>query len=374
MKTIKTYSVILLAGAAAFASCDNSLQQDLSDAGVSVMADEQVKYENNVITVRKGTPITFSLEGNPDYITFFSGEIGHQYKYRNRQEINPEDVEECNFKFTVAVPTGGTSASCKDQLDILYLAEEIDTETEEVTVPAFPGLSKSDYEADSILVENTAWKTLVPRTDLPQNVNSSVTRSVSVKEFIGRKLTLAIVLNKDRKKDMVTNPDTGKPWTNVQSQFAFTNMRIETVWKNGRVTNSYAAAFGFTPLNMDWRKGFTDQKSGGTFVAGDGYGSVTTGTPGLWNLSGAGTGGMTIGATQRGEEWKYSWLVSDYLNLTECRETDQGVLVKEISQNIASYTYTYESVGTYTATFLMKNSNYNFTESKTKEFVINVTE
>ena len=287
MRTIKTYSFILLAGATVFASCDKSLQQDLSDAGVSVVADEQVKYENNVITVKKGTPITFALEGNPDYITFFSGEIGHQYKYRNRQEINPEDVEECNFKFTVAVPTGGTSASCKDQLDILYLAEEIDTETGEVTVPAFPGLSKSDYEADSILVESTAWKTLVPRTDLPQNVNSSVTRSVSVKEFIGRKLTLAIVLNKDRKKDMVTNPDTGKPWTNVQSQFAFTNMRIETVWKNGRVTNSYAAAFGFTPLNMDWRKGFADQMSGKVFVAGDGYGSVTTGTPGLWNLSGS---------------------------------------------------------------------------------------
>lgn len=369
---MKKYSFILpLLGMLGLASCDNELHQNLSEAGIAVVMDNQVKYEGNILTVKKGTPVTFRLEGNPDYITFFSGEVTHQYKYNNRQEIAVEDIAECNLAFTLAVPTGGTPASCQNQLDILYQVEEINGETGETVTPAFPGLSKSDFMADSLLVETgTDWKELIPRKDLPKAVNTSVTRSVSLKEFIGRKLTLAIVLNRDRVEDMVTNPETGKPWTNVQSQFGFTNLRIETKWKNGRTTNSYAAAFGFTPLNMDWRKGYDDQVKAEMGA----YGSVPSGMPGLWNLSSAGTGNMTLGATQRGEKWKYTWLVSDYLKLTECRETDQGVLVKEISQNPDSYTYTYDKVGTYTATFLMKNANYDYADTKTQEFVINVTE
>lgn len=369
---MKKYSFILpLLGALCLASCDNELHYDLSEAGVTVATDNQVKYEGNILTVRKGVPVTFRLAGNPDFITFFSGEVAHQYKYHNRQEIDVEDIAECDLKFTLAVPTGGTAESCKDQLDILYQVDEIDEETGEVITPAFPGLSKTDFVADSILVEEgTDWKTLVPRTDLPQSINTTVTRSVSLKDFFGKKMTLALVLNKDREEKMVNNPETGKPWTNVQSQFGFTSMRIETLWKNGRVTNSYAAAFGFTPLNMDWRKAYTDQVKSGAGA----YGSLSTGMPGLWNLSGAGSGNMTLGATSRGNNWKYTWLVSDYLKLNECRATDQGVLVKEISQNIGSYTYTYEKVGTYTATFLMSNTNYDYDESKIQEFVINVTE
>lgn len=372
MKTMKKYSFILpLLGVLGLASCDNGLHQDLSEAGVAVITDDQVKYEGNILAVKKGTPIVFRLAGNPDYITFFSGEVAHQYKYHNRQEIDEADIAECNLEFKLAVPNAGDASSCKNQLDILYQVEEVNEETGEVVTPAFPGLSKSNFEADSILVEKgTEWKTLVPREQLPQNKNANVTCSVSLKEFIGRKMTLAIVLNRDKVEVMVTNPETGKPWTNVQSQFGFTSLRIETIWKNGRVTNSYAAAFGFTPLNMDCRKGYDDQKK----VLVGGYGSVSTGTPGLWTLSGAGTGNVTIGATQRGEKWKYSWLVSDYLNLTECRTTDQGVLVKEISQNPDTYTYTYDKVGTYTATFLMKNANYDYNESKIQEFIINVTE
>ena len=89
MKTIKTYSVILLAGAAAFASCDNSLQQDLSDAGVSVMADEQVKYENNVITIN-GRTYRISITDNLLEISYTShGDIQLELTYKSVKLIYP---------------------------------------------------------------------------------------------------------------------------------------------------------------------------------------------------------------------------------------------------------------------------------------------
>ena len=64
----------------------------------------------------------------------------------------------------------------------------------------------------------------------------------------------------------------------------------------------------------------------------------------------------------------------DYLNLAECPEPDSGVKVKDISLDLESYSYTYNQVGTYTATFLMNNANYSHVASKTCELIINVTE
>ena len=95
------------------------------------------------------------------------------------------------------------------------------------------------------------------------------------------------------------------------------------------------------------------------------YGSVTTGgVNGLWNLTGIASGGMVINGTSAGNPWKYSWLVSDYINLVECPEVDSSVKVKDVSLD----------VGTYTATFLMNNFSYAHEASKICELIINVTE
>lgn len=69
-------------------------------------------------------------------------------------------------------------------------------------------MSKTDFEADSILVEKTTeWKALISREELPNKVlgsaASALNYSRSVKEFIGKKFTLAIVLNKDGKRHQI---------------------------------------------------------------------------------------------------------------------------------------------------------------------------
>ena len=150
-------------------------------------------------------------------------------------------------------------------------------------------------------------------------------------------------------------------------------MRVETKWKNGRVTTSYASSFGFTPLNMKNKTTFKDQVADNMPINRE-YGSVTTGVSGMWNLASMATGGFTITGAASDGTWKYSWLVSDYLDLTACPEPDSGVKVKDVSQGLDSYTYTYSKVGTYTATFLMNNANYAHAANKTCELIINVTE
>jgi hypothetical protein len=46
-----------------------------------------------------GEPIVFNFTGNPDYITFFSGEEGSNYKNRFRTDIAMEDIESAEFSF-----------------------------------------------------------------------------------------------------------------------------------------------------------------------------------------------------------------------------------------------------------------------------------
>lgn len=372
---MKTYKLLLLSlSVFCFTACEKELDRDLTDANVSVATDENVRYEGNILTVKKGTPITFLLHGDPDYVSFFSGELGHQYVYRDRKEYSAEDVESCELKFGIWTATGNAN-SCTNQLDVFYMAEEQAPNLETTTF--FPGMSKTDFEADSILVEKTTeWKALISREELPNKVlgsaASALNYSRSVKEFIGKKFTLAIVLNKDGKKasDYPTYSD-GTPIP--QSTFNFTGMRVETTWRNGRVTTAYASSFGFTPLNMKNKTVFKDQDEINMPKDRE-YGSVSTGVSGMWNLSSIANGGFTVTGAASGFDWKYTWLVSDYLNFLECPEPDLPVKVKDVSLDVDTYSYTYDQVGTYTATFLMNNFSYAHEASKICELIINVTE
>lgn len=184
-------------------------------------------------------------------------------------------------------------------------------------------------------------------------------------------------MNKDEKEaPFDPSPSAAYPDGNtiIQSTFHVQDMHVETKWKNGRVTKLYASSFGFTPLNMKNKTEFKDQNK--DYMPADReYGSVTTGgVNGLWNLTGIASGGMVINGTSAGNPWKYSWLVSDYINLVECPEVDSSVKVKDVSLDVDTYSYTYDQVGTYTATFLMNNFSYAHEASKICELIINVTE
>lgn len=374
---MKAYKWLIVGlGALFFTSCERDLNCDMDDVNVTVATNDQVRYEGNILTVKKGTPIEFLLHGEPDFVSFFSGEIGHQYIFRNRTELSPADIESCELKFSVWAQYGKAS-SCVNQFDVLYMAGS-DAEAQR-SGAIFPGLSKTDFEADSVLVEkNTPWKELVSREKLPQKPVSGASAandySFNLKSYIGQKMTLALVLNRDKSEAIsANNPDDPKA-TIVQSTFHVQDMHIQTKWKNGRITKSYASAFGFTPLNMKNKTVFKDQDEV-IMPADREYGSVTLGgVPGMWNLNNIANGNFTIQGCAVNEVWKYSWLVSDYLNLTECPEPDTSVKVKDITVDQNSYSYTYNQVGTYTATFVLNKANYHDAASTTRELIINVTE
>lgn len=364
------YSVSLVC---LLASCEQSLFDNLDKAEITVTTNDNTGYDGNVITVKKGTPVEFNLNRVPEIITFYSGETGHEYMYKDRVQGNPEDALSAKLKFKIWTQwgisrTGGLN-SCQNLMDVLFV-----TENEDGT-PVFPGLSRV-FEEDSVLLEkNIPWQNLVERTELPQSViNSSYEAKYIEKDltpYIGKKFTMALVLNRDKREAPIL--DDGS--TIALSTFYFVDMHIETAWKNGTVSKMYANAFGFTPVNMKNKTVFDDHSDNENDMPKDlEYGAVTTGVEGLWNTSGINLGNFSIYGANAGKKWKYSWMVSDYLNFYSTGGPDRGVMIKDTSLDLPVYSYTYNEVGTYRATFAMVNENYADSHNRVIEFLVNVVE
>ena len=134
MKRYKSFLLIGIVGAL-FAACDKELKQN-TVLNVDVLSDNTIQFDGHTVTVPKGKPVTFTISGDPDFITFFSGETGKEYKYHNRTEMTADDVVECNLSFKSWAQYGKA-----ENILSMYITD------------SFPGLAKNDFEADSILVE-----------------------------------------------------------------------------------------------------------------------------------------------------------------------------------------------------------------------------
>ena len=64
----------------ALASCESEFTKD-AELNVNVATGDGVSFDGQTITVKSGTPVEFHFNGDPDFLTFYSGEAGKEYKY-----------------------------------------------------------------------------------------------------------------------------------------------------------------------------------------------------------------------------------------------------------------------------------------------------
>lgn len=328
-----------------FTACDQELKQN-AKLSVGVITNENVRYDGETITVKKGTPVEFSLKGDPDFVTFFSGEIGSKYEFRDRTLVDAKDLTKSLLNFSIWPQYG--NAECTAGVLSLFISE------------SFPGISKKDFREDSILVENFQWKELVPQSELPQKPLTATTAmpySINLKEYLGKKISIAI-------RYKATNNSSTQPRMN------FTNVKVQNEMSDGQTTNLFADAFGFTALNMDNKKNYPDQKS---MLKDREYGTVNNNTSGIWNLKDAGNGLFFIHSSGVKTGLKYSWLISNPIVINACTP-DHGVNIKNTTQTLESHTYQYDKVGTYVATFVGTNANYEHQSTTLVTLKVNVIE
>lgn len=318
------------------ASCESELTQD-TQLTVNVATNENVTFDGQTITVKKGTPVEFQFSGDPDYLTFYSGEIGKEYKYKERTTVDVNDIASSTLKFTLT-PQYGNPAN----ILTMYVSGD------------FPGLNKGDFPADSALVEKHDWKELIPASDFPQTVKNQ-NFEIDMKPYIGKRITMAICYK-------------GQINTTAQTRFTFNNMQIINEMANGQETTFAASSFGFTPVNMQNRLNLSDQTS---MTSNRAYGTVTNNTAGIWNFKDMNA--FFIHSSNANTTLKYSWLVSNLFVVNAC-SPDTGTGLKNITQSLDTYSYIYNRSGTYTATFVGTNGNYKRETSVMHEYKVVVTE
>lgn len=213
---MKIYKSLMVASAALAMSSCTDLNNPLEDINISVQTSEEVTLENNVITVNRNTPVKFNIVGEPDNITFYSGETGHNYDYRKRTLIDPSQIKSSVMTFDIQNQYLANKAH--ENLYSLYISE------------TFSGLLKDDFSADcQLLADFTDWQELVPQADLPQKPETK-SYSVDFLPYLGKNITLAINYH----PQPITDTETGQP------KVHFRNFKLTNTLSDGTTTDQPA--------------------------------------------------------------------------------------------------------------------------------------
>lgn len=328
-----------------FAGCSDELNEK-ADLLVGVATNDHTSMNGDTVVVKKGEALDFTFSGSPDNIVFFSGEPGAKYEYKDRVEVDAADIVSSRLTFSVWAQYG----NAKTAVNVLrmYVSD------------SFTGLAKNNFKADSALVEDFAWNELVPQADLPQAPGSAKTAKafdIDMTPYLGKRIALAVSYQP-------------KDNSAAQPRENFVGMKIVNTMKDGTTSTLYAGNFGFTAVNMMCHHNLDDQR---TMTANREYGTVTNNTSGIWNLSDAGRGNFSIHSSGTGKALKYSRLVTDLFTINAC-SPDQGLAIKNISQRLDSYNYTYSKAGLYKAVFIATNSNYKHESRVIREVHVKVVD
>lgn len=364
MKTFKLYTAIALFSLG-MTACDKELKED-AELDVSVAATDGVNFDGKTVTVKKGTSVSFLFNGDPDFITFYSGEPQKEYKYRDRIMMEPEDLATYTLSFGVTA-MGGSIGNADISINIS---------------DQFPGIAKNNFDADKQLLEEyEGWTSLLDKSSTGEypsivwSTEAEATKRENVKwlthelkSYQGKEITLAIHYE-------------GQKNTSAQPKFFFMNMKMIKTFTNGETLEIPVNNFGFTPVNVCRKENYADQfpdkvnyicNLPGVVDKAE-YGYVTNNVPGIWKLNDFTK--FTIHSSAKNMPLKFSWLVSDPISIDASCYPDTGNSIKNITQSLSSYAYTYETAGTYTATFVARSSNYVHEGGQVvRELTINVIE
>lgn len=268
-----------------------------------------------------GEQVLFHISGNPDQLTFFSGEEGHKYIYRERTKAIPQAV---TLEFA-SNRRYGTDAQQPNSLRLLVSQQ-------------FAGV----YQPDAI--KESDWTDITAAFTLSGIQANDATYVSSGQVDLSKLSTLGFNLD-----------------ANAFIYFAFKYRGTTGSTQPRWLINQFS-------LNTETTAGVILPIANLQTAAWTSIGLENSPVP--WLLSSAGLrfqgGGATIGSNQ-------VWAISKPLDLTSVTP-DKGVALKNMSTRIDTYAYTFTAPGTYEITFVGSNSNVYGAYPAIKTVTLEVTE
>jgi|GEM_PF-1682745 len=315
-----------------FSSCENALTEKLVfDAKVdSPTADTIIK---DTIFVRKAVPVTFKFSGNPQFISYFSGEPGNEYKYYNVTSIPINEFDSCFLKFDVT-PVGIDGNI--DNTLFLFISDKFTGITGSASTPAF--------STDSTNIRNKKdynWTDLTPLCLFPTVSTTKKSVKLNMMSYLSKNISLQF-------KYLSSKNDVDQPkWT-------IANLKFVRYQKGKTAVEVLSQVLAFKPFDM---------LNSATAYSVSGAG--------VWSKSNPAN--MYINTTLAGNPLNEDYLISTPTMINPLSAASTGALVKNLSVDVSSFSYTYITKGIYTATFSATNVNYlDNGQSKQVSFIIKV--
>lgn len=339
---------ILTYTAAAFLLVMASAGCEQTDIYYEVDSNVTLNAEN---TYYAGDPVVFNIAGNPDNLVFYSGEPGHEYKYKDYYDVPVEDVLSMTLDLEIQHRAGnhGVDTQNGPGLEIWYTDK-------------FEGLNGSDAPADRAMVKGwteeqmlaDGWKKF-PYEDPGRQQDVFVKCSADV-------------------LSCVTNFCLAFHW---MPDLEGENTLIDTYWINGSLTVVINGLNGPETMTYDLKNmmGTTVMfdETISAYLVNSGNGSIRLDTnqdltfAGGYYLDNPGTEAENDGIDHRCEGWIFSTP-----RPFNSRNADTGVVVKNLQNAVDSYSYTYENPGTYQATFVSTNYNYLGASEEVKHIQVTI--
>lgn len=264
-------------------------------------------------TYKVGDSVVFNFSGNPDFITFYSGESGHQYQYANRD-------------FAIGTPqlqfTSYRQYGIHDSTLHLLVSKDF----------------KSSYTTGG--VDSASWTDITSKAILSTGTDQTASGKIDLSAFSGA--DNAPVYLAFKYLDSSNGTSSLRTWT-IQ------NLAVNTILQD---SSSIAVA---TLATAGWK-------------------TVTVSTPAAaWIITTTGTSpSLKINGGAAGGPLNYNWVISGGLFLNKVMP-DAGVVLKNISARLSSYTYQFSKPGIYNVTFAVSNENIYGKKATTRSIPITVT-
>jgi len=297
-----------------------SCKKEVDDVDFSVDLSSTNSYE-------AGQPVTFNIMGNPNYITFYSGEYGADYTFKNVTSFNEPNMK-AFLRFTSKVE----SAAANNTLSVLMN-------------DGFNGLVANNYKTDSTSIVDAQWNDLTTLAALPTSQNQEKDTEIDITNYLNKQTTIAF--------KYATIPQA----TVQQPKWTISNFRIVLQLANGYEKESQdSLRRGFLPFD------FNNKTAPYTIGA----------VAGRWNIiSNQKSFVMTNTAAGLTQTSNLDYVISRPMLLNQV-SPDMGIAIKSVKDRINSYSYIFAQPGTYQVTFVAKNATSKSEKEIVKHLTVNI--
>ena len=274
-----------------------------------------------------GEPVKFNFSGDVDNIVFYSGEVGSQYKFKDRYEVPMEAVKSANLNIGYKPRYGDAGA-----LEV-YVSNK------------FAGLDGSDGAADRATIKAMVeggmqdWTRLDYQEGAPDKWTS---QDYDLKDYLDN-FSIAFhwcpaTFTKTQRWYLLNGTVTLDLEGMNPSTIDFKSMDLVSVMMNEEVEDPYKKDGGNGTINFN--------KTDAHIV-----------------MQGVGANVLPYAID--------AWVISKPLPLNKVAN-DKGTVIKNLQNYLHSFEYTWNEPGTYTVTFVGTNANFAASSQKIYEMTINI--